>query len=88
MADIDDATVARVIEVANTKGIKIDADTMRELLTAADVTPVVDAIPVSVGMVAAGRKLWIALAGTPSNALLPQVYRAMEQQRRDEEQQA
>lgn len=79
----DDAAVARAQAVAEAKGAKLDADTVRDMLTAATEPDEPD-IAVSLGMVDAGRKTWLANPAASVHVLLPALYRAMEQRRRDE----
>lgn len=84
-AVVDDAVISRVQDVLTAKGIKIDGDTVREMLSAA-ATPKPDApeIPVSLGMVTAGRELWVSRPSDSVHILLPALYRVMDQTRRDE----
>jgi hypothetical protein len=85
-AAIDDAAVSRAQSVLDAKGlaVKLDADTLSALVAAAAPEPAPDEIPVSLAMIAAGRNLWRAQPSASVHVLLPALYRAMEQVRRDE----
>lgn len=84
MATPDDAAVSRAQASLAANGVRVDADVVREALTAAE-TPEPDKIPVSDGMFRAGLKVWLDQPAASPHVLLPAIYRAMEQQRRDED---
>lgn len=84
MTVIDDAAVARAEDVLIAEGIRVDAKIVRKVLVAAvDATPE-PAIPVSDGMFRVGLKVWLENPTASPHVRLPALYRAMEQQRRDE----
>lgn len=80
----DDLEVARIQAVLAGHGMKIDATTVRAILTAAGQVEPVDDIPVSLGMVAAARTWWVARPADSVHVLLPALYRVMERVRREE----
>lgn len=87
IAAIDAAAISRAQGVLTEKGIKLDDATLREILTAAaplPQEPLAPDIPVSLAMIAAARNLWRAQPAASVHVLLPALYRAMEQVRRDE----
>lgn len=81
---MDAEAIKRAQGVLTAKGVKVDASLVREAITAAETLPE-PGIPVSQGMIAAGRKVWLANPTGPVHVLLSLLYRTMEQQRIDEE---
>ena len=81
---MDLATAERVQGVLATKGIKIDTAVLQDAIAEAEAPPD-DPIPVSQGMIAAGRKVWLAHPDMPPRDVLAMIYRAMVQQQQDEE---
>lgn len=80
---MDDAAIKRAKDVLVAKGVVVDVVALREAFDAA-ITPPEPPIPVSLGMIASGRDAWQLNPKTPPRVLLPILYRAMEQTRRDE----
>jgi hypothetical protein len=80
---VDKDTVKRAKDALRDKGVVLaDAD-VRDILVAAETEPP-PKIPVTVGMIDVGRETWRNNPSAAPHVLLPLIYRAMEQQRRDE----
>lgn len=80
----DEDALKRAQKVLDDAGVRVDIDTLRKAFVAAE-TPPEPEIKVSPGMIAVGRKIWLNNPSGPVHVLLSMFYRAMEQQRRDEE---
>lgn len=80
---VDDAAISRAQDVLTAQGIDVELGVVRDMLNAA-ATPEPEDIPVSLGMIAAGRGFWLANPSGSVHVLLPALYRVMEQRRRDE----
>ena len=83
---MDSTTIKRMQDVLDAKGVKVTTAVLKEAVEAAVAPPPApdDPIPVSQGMIAAGRDAWVLNPKTPPRVLLPILYRAMEQKRKDE----
>ena len=80
---MDDEAVKRMQKELDANGVKVELDVLRKAVTVAE-TPPPPAIPVSKGMIDVGRKYWVMHPDIPPNLLVENMWRAMEQQRRDE----
>lgn len=81
---MDDAAVKRAQAVLDKKGIKVGVLVLREAIEAAQQPPP-PPIPVSIGMIEAGRTYWKLHPDAPLHVMLPEMYRAMEKKRLEEE---
>lgn len=75
---IDDAAISRAADALAAKGIVIDADLVREVLSALADQEAAPVDPVSFDMIAAGRAAWLNNPSAPVHVLLPAIYLAMD----------